>query len=229
MVFARAPRFGTVKRRLARDIGPIEAVRFHRTTTGTLLRRLAADSRWTTWLAVTPDRAAASGRGLWRSSCRLIPQGPGDLGRRMGRALEQLPPGPVVIVGADIPGIRPRHLAQAFRLLGRRDWVIGPAEDGGYWLIGARRRPVLRLPFEGVRWGSPHALADTLANLAGQSFGVLETLTDVDSGADLARLRRLAAVRTAILCPAADRPGTDAARDGRRVKTATAPERRGFE
>jgi glycosyltransferase A (GT-A) superfamily protein (DUF2064 family) len=156
-----------------------------------LLRRLGADPRWTTWLAVTPDRAAATGRGLWPGAYRLIPQGPGDLGRRMGRALEQLPPGPAVIVGADITGIRPRHLAQAFRLLGQNDWVVGPAEDGGYWLIGARRRPVLRLPFDRVRWGSSHALADTLANLAGQSIGFLETLADVDSGRDLARLRRL--------------------------------------
>jgi rSAM/selenodomain-associated transferase 1 len=199
VVFARAPRLGTVKRRLARDVGPVQALRFHRTATGALLRRLGADPRWTTWLAVTPDRAAVAGRGLWRSSCRLIPQGPGDLGQRMGRALGHLPPGPVVIVGADIPGIQPRHLAQAFGLLGRRDWVIGPAEDGGYWLIGARRRPVLRLPFHGVRWGGPHALADTLANLGSQSVGVLETLADVDSGADLARLRQPAAARSAIL------------------------------
>ncbi len=49
------------------------------------MRRLGADPRWTTWLAVTPDRASATGRGLWRSATRLIPQGPGDLGRRMGR------------------------------------------------------------------------------------------------------------------------------------------------
>jgi glycosyltransferase A (GT-A) superfamily protein (DUF2064 family) len=137
----------------------------------------------------------------------------------MGGALKHLPLGPVVIVGTDIPGIRPRHLAQAFRLLSQNDWVIGPAEDGGYWLIGARRRPVLRLPFDRVRWGSPHTLADTLANLAGQSVGFLETLADVDSGADLARLRRIATVR-----------GTDAAaRDGLRIKFPTAPERRGFD
>jgi rSAM/selenodomain-associated transferase 1 len=199
VVFTRAPRLGTVKRRLARDMGQIEALRFHRSATGALLRRLTADPSWTTWLAVTPDRAASTGQSLWRGSYRLIPQGPGDLGQRMGRALEQLPIGPVVIVGADIPGIRPRHLAQAFGLLGRRDWVIGPAEDGGYWLIGARRRPVVRLPFHGVRWGGPHALADTLANLAGQSVGVMETLADVDSGADLARLRWPTAARSAFL------------------------------
>jgi rSAM/selenodomain-associated transferase 1 len=190
VVFARAPRLGTVKRRLARDIGPLAAWRFHRWAAESLLRRLARDPRWTCWLAVTPDRAARSGRGLWRAPVRLLAQGPGDLGRRMGRVLKRLPPGPVVIVGCDIPGIEAAHVAAAFAALGARDWVLGPAADGGYWLIGARRRPVLRLPFGGVRWGSRHARADTLANLAGRRVALLEELHDVDTGADLEALLR---------------------------------------
>ena len=52
-----------------------------------------------------------------------------------------LPPGPVVVIGSDIPGITARHIAEAFRLLGRHAFVFGPARDGGYWLVGARRRP----------------------------------------------------------------------------------------
>ena len=99
-----------------------------------------------------------------------------------------LPPGPVVIVGADIPDLTAAHVAAAFRRLGDHDWVIGPAEDGGYWLIGARRRPHLRLPFEGVRWGGAHALADTLAGLGQARVAELEVLRDVDRGADLARI-----------------------------------------
>jgi glycosyltransferase A (GT-A) superfamily protein (DUF2064 family) len=67
--------------------------------------------------------------------------------------------------------------------------VIGPATDGGYWLIGARRRPCLRLPFAGVRWGGPHARADTLAALGGLRVAELGELSDIDSGADLARWR----------------------------------------
>jgi rSAM/selenodomain-associated transferase 1 len=189
VVFARAPRLGRVKRRLARDLGMLAAWRFHRLTTAALLRRLAQDPRWTTWLAVTPDSAAHAGRALWPGPYRILPQGPGDLGRRMGRAIERLPPGPVAIVGSDIPGIEACHVAEAFERLGDHDWVLGPARDGGYWLIGARRRPALRLPFAGVRWGGPHALADTLGNLAGQKTDLLEELDDVDTGADLARLR----------------------------------------
>jgi rSAM/selenodomain-associated transferase 1 len=188
VIFVRAPRLGTVKRRLARDLGALAAWRFHYLTTAALLRRLGRDRRWTTWLAVTPDRWAQSGRGLWRPAVPRLAQGRGDLGTRMGRVLGRLPPGPAVIVGSDVPGITAEAVARAFRRLGGHDWVIGPAADGGYWLIGARRRPALRLPFAGVRWGSRHARADTLANLAGRRVALLEELEDVDTGADFERL-----------------------------------------
>ena len=185
VIFARAPRLGQVKRRLARDIGQVAALRFHRTTTAGLLRRLARDPRWRCWLAVTPDHARHARGGLWPTPVRVIAQGPGDLGARMARVLASLPPGPVVIVGSDIPGIEARHAARAFGCLGDHDWVLGPATDGGYWLIGARRRPTLRPPFHAVRWGGPHARADTLANLKGARVALLEELSDVDTAADL--------------------------------------------
>lgn len=190
VVMARAPRLGAVKRRLARDLGDLAAWRFYRMTAGRLLRELSADPRWQTWLALTPDRAARVRRGPWPGRHALIAQGPGNLGARMGRLLRELPPGPVVIVGSDIPDLRPVHVAQAFRLLGRHDWVFGPAGDGGYWLIGARRRRAPpRETFAKVRWSSAHALADTCANLKGARIGFLEELADVDTGDDLARRR----------------------------------------
>ncbi len=187
VVFMRAPRLGRVKRRLARDVGDLAAWRFHRFTAERLLRSLARPGRWRGWLAVTPDRAVPALARVHGDHWRLLPQGQGDLGDRMGRVLTGLPPGPVVIVGCDIPDLGPGHVAAAFRALGSRDWVIGPAEDGGYWLIGARRRPRLALPFAGVRWGGPHARADTLAGLKGARVALLETLSDVDRGDDLAR------------------------------------------
>jgi len=169
----------------------VAAWRFHRITAARLLRRLGRSGhscQWCCWLAVTPDRDAQT-VGRWAGrSWRVVPQGPGDLGRRMGRVMAGLPPGPVVIVGADIPDIGASHVAEAFRWLGDHDWVVGPAEDGGYWLIGARRRPHLRLPFAGVRWGGAHALADTRAGLGRARVAELEVLSDVDRGADLARL-----------------------------------------
>jgi rSAM/selenodomain-associated transferase 1 len=186
---ARAPRLGAVKRRLAADIGALEALRFYRRHTGALLRDLSRDPRWTTWLAVTPDAAARDPRGLWDFAGPVVAQGPGDLGARMFRLLAATPPGPAVIVGSDIPGITRARVFDAFRSLGRHDWVFGPAEDGGYWLVGARRRPVLRDPFAGVRWSTPHALEDTLANIKDLPVGFVERLRDVDEGSDLAALR----------------------------------------
>lgn len=187
VIMVRAPRLGAVKRRLARDLGRLAAWRFYRAAAGRTLRRLEGDPRWTTWLAVTPDRAARGGRGLWPTSARLIPQGAGGLGARMERLLRALPPGPVVVVGSDVPGLDAGHVARAFRALGRHDWVFGPAADGGYWLVGARRRRAPWRPFAGVRWSSAHALSDTRANLKGARVALLEELHDVDTAEDLAR------------------------------------------
>ena len=190
ILFARVPRLGGGKGRLARDIGAVAALRFERAMIARLLRRLGGDRRWQLRLAVTPDRAVRRARH-WRRGIEARGQGMGDLGTRMRRALKEAPPGPVVLVGADIPALAARHAAAAFRLLGRHDIVFGPAQDGGFWLVGARRRPRLPPLFARVRWSSPHALADTLAGLPrGVSVGFVETLEDVDDGAAYRRTFR---------------------------------------
>lgn len=186
VIFAKAPRLGRVKSRLARDIGRVAAVGFYRRVLAGIARPLARDPRWTCRLAVTPDGAAGHARP-WPVGCGRIAQGPGDLGARMQRVMASLPPGPVVIVGSDIPGIRPDHVAAAFRALGRNDAVFGPAGDGGYWLVGLRRRPRPRRPFADVRWSTDQALADTLANLGNARVALIDELDDVDDGAGLAR------------------------------------------
>lgn len=188
VIFARTPHVGRVKRRLAREIGVLAATRFYRATLATTLRRLTADRRWQVWLFVTPDDSL--GHPIWRGTRRRR-QGRGDLGQRMRRPFETLPPGPVVLVGSDIPAMRPRHIARAFALLGRHDLVFGPGSDGGYWLIGSRRvRPLPRALFAGVRWSTPQALADTLLSIpARYSVALADTLDDVDDAADLDRAR----------------------------------------
>lgn len=192
VVFARAPRLGRVKRRLARDIGAVAAWRFYRQELRSLLRRLSGGP-WTCWLALSPDGASGEpGRpAVWR----VMPQGRGGLGQRMARPMRRLPPGPVVIVGSDIPALSARHVAEAFRRLGAAEAVFGPAADGGYWLVGLRRRPRLQLPFDDVRWSTPHALTDTLANLRpGTTVAMLEVLEDVDDAAGWRRWRHLRAM-----------------------------------
>ena len=183
IVFARAPRLGTVKRRLARDIGARAALRFHRRTLFRLLRALASDRRFDTVLALTPDSAR-----LWLPArVGRIAQGHGDLGRRMDRAFRRYPRRRAAIIGSDIPAAGAADLAAAFRALGRAQAVFGPATDGGYWLVGmGPRRPAH--PFAAVRWSTVHALADTRANFRGRRVTQLRPISDVDSAADWASL-----------------------------------------
>lgn len=185
ILFARAPRLGAVKRRLARGIGDRAALRFYTATLAATARPIARDARWTTVLATTPRFARAD----WQ---RFVPRGTprvgqpfGDLGRRMDRAMRPFPV--AVLAGSDIPRLRPADIAAAFRALGRADAVFGPATDGGYWLVGMGPRRPAR-PFAGVRWSSEHALADTLRNFGGRRVAFLRRLRDVDTAEDLAML-----------------------------------------
>ena len=192
VIFARYPTAGGGKRRLAATAGAVEALRFQRARLHVLLARLSLDARWTTWLAVTPDRS-----GPWPPHVRLTGQGRGDLGARLAHVVWTLPRGPAVIIGTDIPGIRAAHIANAFDELAGHDAVFGPAPDGGYWLIGLKRAPRMRLPFAPVRWSSEHALADTVRNLTGASIAHLGVLEDVD---DAAALRRSGGWARVIAC-----------------------------
>jgi rSAM/selenodomain-associated transferase 1 len=188
-VFVKAPRLGRVKTRLAGDIGSVAARAFYWRTTRIILTELQGAGRWRPWLAIAPD-TAVNARRLWPPDWRRIGQGPGGLGERMGRIMRDLPKGPVVIVGSDVPDIRARHVEHAFRALGDHDAVFGPSADGGYWLVGLRRSPRVPDIFRGVRWSTEFALADTRANLGSRRVALLETLEDIDDGADWNRWRR---------------------------------------
>lgn len=180
VVMAREPRAGAVKTRLAGDIGIVMATAFYRSSLANLLRRVGEGCRWSTVIAVSPDTALLS--PAFPASVSRTAQGSGNLGTRMQRMFDGLPPGPVVIIGTDIPEITARHIDTAFRALGSNDAVIGPGDDGGYWLIGLRRTPKILPVFDGVRWSSPHTLDDTLANLEGARVARLDMLRDVDGG-----------------------------------------------
>lgn len=185
VMMVRKPLAGRVKTRLAKGIGVIGATAFYRHASAGLIARLSRDTRWRMQLAVTPD--GALGDYAWPGAVTLRRQGGGDLGQRMQRVLDRLPPGPALVIGSDSPDIRPAHIAAAFRGLGRADAVIGPAADGGYWLIGLKRTPKVLRPFRRVRWSSQHTLADTLSNLDGRRVEMLATLDDIDEADDLAR------------------------------------------
>lgn len=183
IVFAKRPALGRVKSRLARDIGPVGALRFYRENLRRLHRRTASLSGWRIIWCVAPDRAVRAKRS-WPKGVAIARQGRGDLGQRMARALSAAPPGPALLIGSDIPGIDAAALRRAENLLGRHDAVFGPAEDGGYWMIGFKRlRPLPYGLFANVRWSGPHALADTIATLTpGMRIAFAPMLADVDDG-----------------------------------------------
>jgi len=91
--------------------------------------------------------------------------------------------GPLVIIGTDIPGISKKHIALAFKALGNSNFVVGPARDGGFWLIGMKKGPVPSIPFQNVEWSSKKTLRQTLDNI-GKRMQVtfLEELEDIDDG-----------------------------------------------
>lgn len=190
VIMAKVPVAGRVKTRLASGIGAVHANAFYRRELFALLRRVSFDTRWHTSLAVVPDTGVTF--GPWPGHVRCIPQGPGDLGRRMARIMAILPPGPAIIIGSDIPGLSSSHIAEGFRVLGGNDAVFGPVPDGGYYLVGLKRTPKVLNPFTNVRWSSPHALKDTAANLDGRRIAYLSELADIDTAEDLTafRLRR---------------------------------------
>ncbi len=194
IIMGKRPVAGAVKRRLASGIGDVAALRFYRTTLTHTVLRLAADARWRTYLAVTPDSAVTA--HCWPAVRNLarVPQGEGDLGVRMQALFDRLPPGPAIIVGSDIPPLRPAHVAHAFKLLGRADAVFGPAQDGGYWLVGLKKSVRQLFPFADVPWSTERTLAATLSNLQGRIVAYAPTLSDVDTAQEY-RQERVCAER----------------------------------
>ncbi|MEO9457533.1 MAG: TIGR04282 family arsenosugar biosynthesis glycosyltransferase [Lentilitoribacter sp.] len=185
IIMVKEPRAGRVKTRLGKDIGMTASAWWFRHQVRRLLRRIV-DPRWDVVLAVAPDHGGLLSR-VWPSHIERIPQGQGDLGDRMARAMRSVPKGPVCVIGADIPGVGPDQIARAFKTLGSSDAVFGPAPDGGYWLVGLKRtHPMPPQIFQNVRWSTEHALADTAASLRGLSVALVDQLQDVDTIDDLA-------------------------------------------
>ncbi len=187
VIMTKVPAAGRVKTRLSRGVGVIAATFAYRAMLTALVARLAADRRWRTTLAVSPDVAIES--AMLPAGVERMRQGGGGLGERLQR-IASASPGPLVIIGSDSPAVTRADVASAFRALGRCAAVFGPSVDGGYWLVGLKRGRTFRA-FDNVRWSTKHALADTRANLGGLPVAELEIRADIDEAADLDKHRRL--------------------------------------
>jgi uncharacterized protein len=192
IIFAKSPRMGVSKTRLAKGIGTANAWRVKRALDAFTCRVAMGSPVWQTRLAVAPSRdEQAAFPGAWPKDLPRIGQGTGDLGQRMAGALRRFGQGPVCIIGSDLPGLQTRDLSHAFSMLRRKDVVFGPASDGGFWLIGMSARYARKARLEGIEWSSPTTLAETLASLPSHwRVGFLRELEDVDDGASYSRTSR---------------------------------------
>ncbi|MEZ5402131.1 MAG: TIGR04282 family arsenosugar biosynthesis glycosyltransferase [Bryobacteraceae bacterium] len=183
IVFAKAPVPGRVKTRLG--LAPQIAARLHESfvaATLDLCARLEARVELHTDVETPAWGQYAVPRAL---------QASGDLGARMLAALDSRP-APVMIVGSDAPTLPPGHLAELLGALDAHDIALGPADDGGYYAIAARRTHPLM--FEGVAWSTADTLDRTVASCrrAGLTVAIGSWWFDVDTPEDLKRLPDMA-------------------------------------
>jgi hypothetical protein len=90
----------------------------------------------------------------------------------------------IAVIGTDCLALTRRHIASAFAALRRKPFALGPAHDGGFWILAARHGAQAARAMDGVRWSSEHAAADVIARLGPQNTALLETLRDVDTLSD---------------------------------------------
>jgi rSAM/selenodomain-associated transferase 1 len=189
-IFAKYWQPGEVKTRLARDVGAEAAARLHRAFVETLLARFR-DAGECRWLACTPDDSLPAFGELAEAAWVCVPQGGGDLGQRMARFFDRaFAAGAqrVVLIGSDSPDLPVPIVGEAFERLDEVPVVLGPAEDGGYYLVGARgATPPL---FDQVAWSSPAVWPQTLFRLRehGLAWQELSPWRDIDTLADLLRV-----------------------------------------
>lgn len=191
LIFAKSPRMGVSKTRLAAGIGAAQAWRVKRGLDAYTCRT-ARGGAWKTKLAVAPVRDLATHfAGAWPCDLARVPQGRGDLGKRMALALRDHCRSAVCIIGSDLPDLTTRDIAKAFAKLRRHDVVLGPATDGGYWLIGMSPRCARQARLDEISWSSSRTLADTLATFPSHwRVGYLRELEDVDDVGSYRRARR---------------------------------------
>jgi rSAM/selenodomain-associated transferase 1 len=189
-LFAKYWQPGRVKTRLAKDIGAERAATAYSHFVSTLLQRLGGCGEQRC-LAYTPRERSSEFKALLPDGWQSQPQAEGDLGLRMKSFFEQRFAAGcqrVVLLGSDSPNVPLVYVQQAFDRLRRHDVVLGPTEDGGYWLVGAAGGvPDI---FEAIPWSTPQVWSATLATIgaADLSHAVLPTWYDVDEQKDLNRL-----------------------------------------
>ncbi len=211
VVFARYPTPGRVKTRLAARLGDEAAARLYDAFVRDLVGRFSGAAVEVRWAVAPPDPGFAERYGLPAEAC--FEQEGDDLGARMRDAFRRElgdGEGRCVLVGSDAPHLSSPRVADAFERLSSSDVVLGPALDGGYYLIGMRQPHDL---FSGVVWSTASVCRETedRAGRLGLSVARLEPDFDVDEVEDLDRLGEVLRAG-GVRCPATERVLREVAR-----------------
>jgi rSAM/selenodomain-associated transferase 1 len=189
LIFVRAPELGRVKTRLAAEIGAPAALRaYRRLAEHALGEARALEPRASVRVHFNPAHAGDAVHAWLGDGPAYLPQVDDDLGGRMRAAFAQAFAAGlrrVVIIGSDLPDVSAGLLRRAFAELDSSPVVLGPARDGGYYLLGMRE--MVPGVFDGVPWSTADVLPRTMEILreAGIEPAMLEMLSDVDQAADL--------------------------------------------
>lgn len=188
IVFLKLPTKGNVKTRLAQKVGPEIAAALYRTFVADTLR-IVSQSNYEALVFFYPPESLRAITDWLGEEMTLLPQEGSDLGERMLKAFRVTfqKASRAVLIGSDCPDLSPIVLNQAFEALKTHGAVIGPAEDGGYYLIGLNAEACTDVPFKGIEWGSASVFEDTMEAFgeSGVSVCVLPVWHDVDDYNDL--------------------------------------------
>lgn len=195
LVFARLPELGKVKTRLAADLGDERALALYEAMLRDLIAHIGESTPQTEIEFLWPPTPIANGAALRHAFAHhsVAMQTGATLGDRLSMAMSERfffhKTRKIVVIGSDDPTIPRELIDHAFALLDSCEYVVGPATDGGYYLIGCRALAFAPSVFRDVEWGTSTVLATTLEKLAalGRTVALLPERYDLDTVEDLAR------------------------------------------
>lgn len=191
MLFFRYPTYGRVKTRIAAELGNDITLGLYEAFIRDLLS-LSGSVRADTMIAVDRPDEAAGHPSISAMGCPVIGQRGGDIGVRMHTAMvDAFNSGyeRVVLVGSDVPDLPPGIINDAFDLLRTVDAVLGPSNDGGYYLVGFNRGACDEAYFTGITWGSRTVCRSTVdkINSSGKILRLMPAWNDIDDRGGLKR------------------------------------------
>lgn len=194
IVFIKTPKKGFVKTRLGTHLKPNEILNLYQAFLKDIDHRFSNSDKFDLWYAISPDNLDYELLAKHIKLNKYILQNGDSLGSRMNRAFEMFKEktfSKMVVVGSDIPNISEKILNNAFSKLDTADCVLGPTNDGGYYLIGLKQPQYVL--FQDIDWSTNNVFKQTLEKAKKNHIGIktLSTLNDIDTFEDLQTLKNM--------------------------------------